>query len=337
MVLLFITCLTVIDPAVSGSLELTVLSEDAVDIELNEMRSLHLDSLRSLADGEVLLFLSKVYSGNDIDLYPMGWSVESGEHGTHAYQTGPGEMPVLRFHRRPEDNFQKLTAISLAGDTLWTVTLDETCEYDNNMLAYPLSGGDLLLISHTDCWSTCTYVARVSGHGDLLWAEWLETEYLLDLPENECECKPRIQSVRETADGNLLLCGSVEQWVTSADSLFVTMLAGGNGEPVWKTLYSGLGEALALDVIQTSSGRIIAVGATSETAYTDSFPAADIWSADPCPLVMVLDENGELLEAEIALNTSAEAFHKVIQAECEDLFILGSSGDGCLLIRALLQ
>lgn len=326
-----------------GGMELEVLSEDVVHIETAQWDPPRLDSLRHSDSGELLVYTSAVLSGNNLDLSPDSWLMEiDGEGRASARPMDREGGIILSFAAIGDASRQWLVGKTSAGDTLWSSRLEGTGEFDNNMDAYPLSHGGWIVVSHPDCWSTATYMARISADGELLWRKYLSTNYLLDMPEDEGEIYPRVSSVRETAEGDILVGGSAREWITSPSAMFVALLDGTTGEPGWKAVGYVRGVAEILDVVELSSGGILAVGATAEAVYSDEGPRVAQWG-DRLPLAVLLGPDGKAWGSCICGGTEATALTGVIEADplSGELVVLGSTSFHepvrHLVIRALLD
>ena len=326
-----------------GGIGLEVLFEDTVCIETANWPPPRLDSLRRLDSGGLLVNASGELSGNNKDLHRDSWIIEVEGDGSASLRLAQGDGGILLTFAAIEDSPQQwLIGKTAEGDTLWSCRLEGTGEFDNNMEAYPLGGGGYVVVSHPDCWSTATYMARVSEGGDLLWNDYLITNYLLDMPEGVGEIYPRIASVRETAEGDILVCGNVREWITSPFAMYVTLLDGATGEPRWKFTNYLMGMAEILDVVGLSSGGIMAVGATAEAIYSDEGPRVAQWG-DRLPLAVLLGPDGKAWGSCICEGTEAIALTGVIEADplSGGLVILGSTSFHepvrHLVIRALLD
>ncbi|HPF31892.1 MAG TPA: hypothetical protein PK907_02655 [Candidatus Sabulitectum sp.] len=308
-----------------GSMNLELIQEDTVLLETADWDMPRPYGAHGDTAGELLILLSgPVVQGNLTSWDHWGIRIEEGgpEVIDSVNRTGAG-MSVSFFYG--DGSQQWLSCIDEDGDTLWSCPLVGTDDFDNAVTGYWLDSGDFAAVSHPDCWSTSTYIARLSDRGDMLWHGQLTTNYLLDMGNEPGEIYPKIRSVRETSSGDLLVCGTVSEWANTPSAMFIALLDGDSGEPIWKYADHLLGEACAWDAVQLLSGGFAAVGSTSETVYTDEYPNIAQWGNER-PFVATLDEEGNLTASELCRATSAERFTGVIQPEgtSGELVILGS-------------
>lgn len=314
------------EPEVSTLVE--ILSIRPLSIEATDWEEpLLIDSMRTLSSGGSVIHASRI---NHLYLAPdrgsmhaaSGWEVTAAPgNGPVAVEEAvfPGRYSFL-FKPLGDDPGQWLTAISHEGDTLWSSELAGTGEFENAAAVRELSNGDCILRIDPDCWTTETYLARLSSAGELLWVRYLSSIQLLGLPGSAMgESNPGIRSLRETSEGDILACGKVAQWVTDDHAFFVCLLDGETGETIWSALHHGLGEAEAIDVAETASGMIVAVGATAEGRSPGFGPRERRY-----PMLAVLDGSGSLLKV-LALDLSEICcLQSVIQTE--------EGGDGFLVL-----
>ncbi len=314
------------EPEVSTLVE--ILSIRPLSIEVIDWgEPVLIDSMRTLSSGGSVIHASRI---NHLYLSPdrgsmhaaSGWEVTAASgNGPVAVEEAvfPGSNSFL-FSPLGEDLGQMLTAISHNSDTLWSRELAGTGEFENVAAVRELSNGDCILRIDPDCWTTETYLARLSSAGELLWVRYLSSIQLLGLPGSALgESNPGISSLRETSEGDILACGKVAQWVTDDHAFFVCLLDGDTGETIWSALHHGLGEAEAIDVAETASGMIVAVGATAEGRSPGLGPRERRY-----PMLAVLDGSGSLLKV-LALDLPEICcLQSVIQTE--------EGGDGFLVL-----
>jgi len=325
------------------SIGLQILSEEDIRLETPEWDPPRLDSVSLGSSSSLTLFASSVLQGNETDLARDLWEIKFSDNGVAAVSVlnDDGE-DVVRFDMLGEDMTQWMVKISPEGDTLWKCELEGTDDFDNNIRAIPLSDGGYFLVSHPDCWGSSCHLFRISSGGNLLWDRGLSTTYLLEVEESET--KPHVISMRMTARGDLLVCGYVQQWITSSDAMYVALLDGDTGESRWKAITYVLGEASAGDIVETSSGRIVAVGATAESTHpTPEQDFVNIWSDERHPFAAVLDPDGTLRGSVVYYSTEVDEFNGIIETdpESEELLILASPSyhepAGRILIRAHVE
>lgn len=312
-------------------LEVNIIDQEQVLLDTPYWVSPRPDSLVKPFSGGALIYTSGELRGNCTELRRESWVIGCGTMGEIILveRVLPEDGDYLVFDTIGDEWEQWIVMLHAEGDTVWKCGLEGTDEYDNYMEAVPLKDGGYLVISQPDCWSTDTYLARVSSGGELLWHEYLSTNYLLDMPEDRGEIYPNVNSVREKSDGDLLLCGRAQEWVTSPDAMYVCLIDGSTGQPLWKTTSYLLGEATAHDLVETPSGMILAVGATAESTSPEGSSNVSIWSDDHLPMVAVVSPDGELLAATPCDDTGVSSFRGVIGLNpAENEFIVfGSTGE----------
>ncbi|MBD3277923.1 MAG: hypothetical protein GF388_06465 [Candidatus Aegiribacteria sp.] len=189
--------------------------------------------------------------------------------------------------------------------------------------------------SHPDCWSTSTWLARLSSGGELFWTKYLLTNDLLGLPGTAGEVYPHVYSLRETDEGDILACGRVAQWITSEDAMFVCLLDGETGETLWSTIHFGMSEAQVVDAVLTGSDMIVAVGSTAESRSPEGNDSVHLWGKR-YPMIVLMDGSGNLLKV-LALDlpvTDALQSLAVNDSSEGDFLVMGrnsSSGEAKLL------
>lgn len=311
------------DASVQDTIELEVLFSYGVLLETSRGTFPRPDSVAADETGNTVVYASaEVRSGSCIRW--DRWEILPGENtdGISRYLPDSG----VRFCFTMAEHYRQLMCcINAEGDTLWTCPLEGTNDFDNAISPFPLSGGDIAVVSHPDCWTTETYIARVSPRGELLWHNYLTTNYLMDMSEEEGETCPKVRSLRETDNGDLLVCGTVSRWVTTPSAMFVALLDGESGEPIWKTTCHLLGEAAANDVAVLASGGFIVVGSTAETVHTEEYPNVAQWGEER-PFAVLLSENGKPLGSTLCSGSLARSFNGVIQAHplTGELILLGA-------------
>ncbi|MCD4700922.1 MAG: hypothetical protein K8S24_03600 [Candidatus Aegiribacteria sp.] len=139
----------------------------------------------------------------------------------------------------------------------------------------------------------------------------LGTDFLLNLPEPIGEVCPQISSLRKISRDNILAGGSVCHSFNDPMTWFVCLLDGDTGKPLWKTTGCALGSAVVIDVIETSSGLIVAVGVTMRIIMLEDhdYPVLD----QNMPFIVVLDSAGELQELVVCDIDLADVFYSIIE------------------------
>jgi hypothetical protein len=230
-----------------------------------------------------------------------------------------------------------LIARTDAGDTLWACALEGTGEfcYPPDVTFLP-DGGYMLLIEY-DCWSSSVWTGRISSSGELLWHSYLSANYLMELPRSAGEVEPRVHSFRETSSGDILACGSVSEWITDPVVSFVCLLDGETGDPVWKTVYLGHGQAAFYDAVEASSGAIVAVGATAESVRPEDGSNRWVWG-ERSPFIAVLDPDGAMQSLVVFDFDETYEFRSIIEIDpIHSEFLIAGKLDGELvLIRMII-
>lgn len=307
-----------------GSMNLKLIQEDTVLLETADWGMPRPYGAHGDTAGELLILLSgPVTQGNLTSWDHWGIRIEEGgpEVIESVNRTGAG-MSVCFFYG--DGAQQWLSCLDEAGDTLWSCPLAGTDDFDNAVTGYWLDSGDFAAVSHPDCWSTGTYIARITGGGEMLWHTHLTTNYLLDMQEEPGEIYPKIRSIRETSRGDLLVCGTVSEWANTPSAMFAALIDGDSGEPIWKAADHLLGEACANDAVPLSNGGFLAVGSTAETVYASEYPNIAQWGVEQ-PFTAVLDHEGTITGAVLCRDTQAESFTGVTQLDnpSGDLILLG--------------
>lgn len=334
--LLSILFLLVTAATSSGTIE--ILSERSYPIELS-LSPVRIEGYQLLESGGIRI---SVIEGSYRQ--SISWIIETDSLGNTVSIDVDSlyNLPVLSMAEFPGLNEMWMVAGDERGDTLWKCPLEGTdiSFFDQPMIIELPDGGYLVKCS-PDCQTNVTDIQRISIDGEMLWHLSLGTNYLLDLPEPDGEIYPFVECMRETSSGDLLVGGSVSQWLTSADACFVTLIDGSNGMAVWKTLEYALGEARILDVIETVSGYIVAVGETAESVSPQNQDYC-FWGAKQ-PLLSVLNDEGTLLNLEVLNLERTDSFKSIIELEDHstdgnEFLIAGVDSSTCelVLIRVCL-
>jgi len=325
------------------SIGIEVISENRIFIETPNWNPPMPDSVHHTEAGAMQVFLSGDLLGNCQDLMKDLWMIEFNNGNLSTECLEQENADILRFDPAPNGIQQCLLKLNAEGDTLWACVLEGTGDFDNFIQAYILSDEGFIVISQPDCWSTGTYMARISSRGELLWRTYLTSNYLLDFPEDEGEIYPKVFSVRETDQGDLLVCGSVAKWVTSSDAMFIALLDRATGDPLFKTIHFMLGEARAMDVTQTAYGMIAAVGSTAETTHPEGSANIDIWSDEEHAFILVAGSDGGIAGTAVIDDCGATGFTGVIETDpnTSEILIIGrpsyNDSVNLVLLRSMLK
>lgn len=326
------------------SVTINILSEHSCPIEMMVRNPIRIDSCQLLESGGMRVWANRGFPVNDtfgsyddeawtIVIDPDGYPVSCEESAS--------DNPIMLDSYRFGDYSEMLWLIARTeqGDTLWTCALEGTGESDYSPDATELPDGGYLLAIYPDCWTTYTWTARISSVGEMIWHNYLNTNYLLGLPGPGGEMKPHISSFRETSSGDILACGSVSEWCTSPDIWFVCLLDGDTGDPLWKTINFGLGEAWVYDAIETSSGMIVAVGSTATSLMAEDGSNRTVWGSK-LPFIAILDSRGAFQKLVICDLDLTGRFFSIFETDppgCEFLIVGDdSTSNEHILFRAII-
>jgi hypothetical protein len=167
-----------------------------------------------------IFFRSIPVNDIDVSLNDETWTIVTDPGGCPvSCEETISDNPVILNTYRFEDCYGMLclSACTEQGETLWTCDLEGTGESDYSTEVTELPNGGYMLVIYPDCWTTYSWTARISSAGEMIWHNYLSTNYLLGLPGSQGEAKPHISSFRETSSGDILACGRVSEWCTSPD------------------------------------------------------------------------------------------------------------------------
>ena len=298
-------------------IQMETLSVDTVFWETRALSPPRLDSLHHTEGGGFAVYASARLKGNGLELRSQRWIIGIDENGDASVETvDPADDCLLSFEAMGVSRQQWMIKRDARGDTLWKCLLEGTGDFDNAITAIRLSDGGYVAVSHPDCWSTGTYLARIAPGGELVWETYLTTNYLLDMPQEEGEIYPKVLSLRQGDQGDFLVCGSVQEWITSPSAMYVALLEGNTGEPRWKTALYLMGVARAYDVVMTSSGGIVAVGSTAEAVYPEDGPNVALWG-EPRPFAVLLDPDGEMLASRVCDSSPLAAYTGALESDTD--------------------
>ena len=330
--------------APAHSVTINILSEHLCHVEMMRRNPLRIDSCQLLESGGMQISGNRSFPVNDIDVSfnDKTWMIVTDPDGCPvSFEETVPVSPLTLSVNRPGDWYDMLWLIACTeqGDTLWTCALEGTGEFDYSPDVTELPDGGFLLTIYPDCWTTYTKTARISSDGEMIWHNDLSSNYLLGLPESLGEVQPHISSFRETSSGDILACGSVSEWITSPDIWFVCLLDGDTGDPLWKTINFGLGEARVCDAIETSSGMIVAVGTTARSFTPEDAPYRTIWGPK-LPFIAVLDSTGAFQRLVICDLDLTDIFYSIIETDPinNEFLIVGddSVSNELVLLRAII-
>ncbi len=324
--------------APAHSVTISIISEHLCPIEMMRGNPIRIDRCQLLESGGMRISANRSFPVNDIDVSfnDKTWMIVTDPDGCpmSCEETVPVNPFILSVNR-PGDCYDMLWLIACTeqGDTLWTCALEGLDEFDSSPDVAELQDGGYVISSYSE-----GYIARISSDGELLWYSFLSTGYMLGIPGFEAENCPRILSVRETSGGGFLTCGRVAEYLTSPDALFVCLLDGDSGELLWRTVNFALGEAEVRDAIETSSGMILAVGATAESIVPED-AYYTVWGSK-FPLIAVLNGSGELQKVLVCDLDLTDVFYSIIETDQRESEFLIFGGDSLsnesVLLRAII-
>ena len=327
--------------APAHSVMVDILSEYSCPIEMT-WDPIRIDSCQLMEPEGMRFFAGRTVWADGVRYVNEMWTIVTDTNGypiscEETYLDNPILLSAYRFG--DYDDMLWLIARTEQGDTLWTCALEGTGESDYSPDATELSDDGYLLAIYPDCWTSHTWTARISSAGEMIWHNGLTANYLLGLPEPLGEMKPHISSFRETSSGDILACGRVSEWATSPDISFICLLDGDTGDPLWKTINFGLGEALAYDAIETISGMIVAVGSTARSITPEDAPHRTTWGPK-YPFIAVLDPAGTFQKLVICDLDMANMFYNIVETDPINNEFLIAGGDTLInelvLLRAII-
>lgn len=328
---------TATDPLPAAQPSLRVLSEESTGFEMDPWNPVRLDGCEVMDDGGLLLLLSRRADPSIIEhgVRDM-WAIQLDPDGSIASLESLPRDPGLRLTTSPlleEDDDLFLIACTDAGDTLWACRLERTDEFCHSAFVTAAEGGGWLVSIDPDAESDESAIYFVSSSGVCVFHARLGYRYLLDSTEEYCETNPVVRAQHMTRSGDILLGGSVCEYMGSPSAWFTCALDGGTGEPLWKATDFGLGDAWILDFTETRGGGLVAVGRTVPREFRDG---RFFWSEAPGrPLVVVLGPSGEVLGTEMPDTETAVSFQSIcaVPGEEDGYVVAGSDEDGgCLVI-----
>ena len=326
--------------ASADSVTISILSEHLCPIET--WNPIRIDSCQLLESGGMIVSTNRSSPADVADelINYETWTIIIEPDGCPvSYEETYSDNPIILDSHRFGDYWDMLWLIARTdqGDTLWTCALEGTGEYCYPPEVTRLSDGGYMLLVNYDCWTSYSWTARISSAGEMIWHNDLSTNYMMELPSGAGEVEPRVSSFRETSNGDILACGSVSEWITSPDISFVCLLDGDTGDPIWKTIYLGLGQAMVYDAIETSSGMIVAVGSTAESVRPEDGSPRWIWGSSN-PFIAVIDSAGAIQKLVVCDFDKAYWFRSIIETDPinNEFLIAGGLTGELVLLRVII-
>jgi len=308
-VLLALVCITSL---VSGGRNLELLAEYETDLE-NTWRNIFIENCM-LVDGSYRISISRSVYSEDYSVLRDYWNISVMESETSASvvveEANPPESCLIESVYSEDSGTMYLAALTMPDDTLWTCMLEGTSDFDNDAQVFTFGNGDLIVYSKPDCFGSSSNLQKISSFGEALWHYALTTSYLLDVPMDMAELSPSVSSIRETPSGDILVTGSVKQWLTDVPCWFACLLDGETGEVLWKNTGTGLGAAALLDGITVNSDCIIAVGSTAEEVRTPDMNYSE-WGEEKT-FIAFLDSDGNVSDSVIGGSEFADSYTSII-------------------------
>lgn len=302
------------------SASLRILSEYLCPLEMDRWNPVLIDSFQSLESGEMRISVSRDFP---FIRYPIkSWTIVIDSTGCpkSCDENVPDNRLFLSTSQLGGLRERSLIVRTEQYDTLCTCILEGTNEYHAIPQATELADGGYLIYNPPDRFDIFVEIHSISSAGEMIWHYSLGTDYLLDLPEPVGEDHPQVRSLRKTSSGDILVGGLVFDSYTDPNTWFVCLLDGDTGNPLWKTTGCALGNATVHDVIETSSGLIVAVGSTARIVESEDF---DSPSCGPgFPFIAALNSTGELQKLVILETDLSDMFYNIIETnplECEFL------------------
>ena len=308
----------------TSQITLSLVDEFGIGLE-NNVRSFYLEKC-FVKDSSYCLILSRSVYTDDTSVVRDYWNISFDEVAGEVIteELNPSDSISFQSVCSDESYEMLLIAFSASGDTLWSCPLEGTSDFDNDPVIFTLADNDLIVYNKPDCFSISSKLQRISQSGAKLWCLYLTTAYLLDIPEERAELSPRVNSVRELPSGDILVTGSVKQWLNDVTGWFVCLLDGATGEVIWKNTGTGLGAAALFDGIMLGSDVIITVGSTAEAVIPQEM-VYSLWG-EKKSLIVFLDIDGHVIDSSIGCSESVESFESIIDIDLtnDKFFIIGS-------------
>jgi len=320
---------------------ISILSEHLCPIETMRWNPILMDGCQMWRTAGFRVQLSRHLSQNMVSFNDEVWTVDINADGypESCQEVVSSNRLIMTTAALDDSREMSLIACNEQADTAWTCSLEGT---DREGYWSPcvteLSDGGYIVSDSPDAFVPVTEIQRISSDGEALFHYSMSSMYLLDLPEDSGEIWPHIMSFRETSAGNILACGKVQEWATDPDLYFVCLLDGDTGDPLWKTTGAGLGEATIYDVIETSSGMIVAVGATAVSV----FPEGQYYSTwgRKLPFIAIFSETGALQKMVVVDLYLTNLFSSIIENKySENEFLIAGSdslSNQMVFLRAII-
>ena len=320
---------------------ISILSEHLCPIEINRFNPIQIDSCQFEQSGRIRIHLSLDLYRNMVSFCDELWAVEMDSNGYPLLceEVASSNRLIMTTAALDDSREMSLIACTEQADTAWTCSLERT---DREGYWSPcvteLSDGGYIVSNSPDAFVPFTEIQRISSDGEALFHYTMSSMYLLDLSEDSGEIWPHIMSFRETSAGNILACGGVQEWVTDPDLYFVCLLDGDTGDPLWEITGAGLGNATIYDVIETSSGMIIATGATA-ISYSPEGYYYSVWGRK-LPFIAIFSETGALQKMVVVDLDPTDLFSSIVEINpSENEFLIAGSdslSNQLVFLRAII-
>ena len=205
--------------------------------------------IRTNSNGEVIW--EKIYEGNDWEFLNASVELSDGNF----ILTGS----TYRVSNGSPDGF--IMKVDPFGNSIWKNIIPGTLKDEINSLQ-KCSNGDLILCGTTYSFGSGgsdIWLLRYENNGNLIWSKTFGG------PLNDFG-----YSVEETANGNIIFCGSSQ----SLDSVsqFIVARADSNGNELWRYVNSKTSDETFYSVHETTDGNLTAAGFTgNQTGGNEDF------------------------------------------------------------------
>lgn len=328
----------------ANSITIDILSEHSFPVEMMRWSPIRIDSCQLLESGGMRISTNRTVSSGDSLFNTELWTIVIDSAGCPVscevvVLDTPDNRLILSFSQLGGSSEMWIIACTEQNDTVWTCALEGTDEFSNYQAVTNLPDGGYLINSPPDCHSTYTEIQSVSSAGEMIFHYSLGTCYLLDLPGVIGEVSPGVRFLRKTSSGDILAGGTVSQFLTSPNAWFVCLLDGDTGNPRWKTTGYALGMAGVYEAIETSSGLIVAVGATARIVVPEGYPRS-AWGLK-LPFITVLDCTGAFQKTVVCDLDLADWFYSIIETDpLESEFLIAgedTTSNELVLLRAIIS
>ena len=340
----FISIIFLLLLAVSAnSVTIDILSEHSCPVEMMRWSPIRIDSCQFLESGGMRISTNRAVPSGDSLFNTELWTIVIDSAGCPVscevvVLDIPDNRLILSFSQLGGSSEMWMIACTEQNDTVWTCALEGTDEFSNYQVVTKLPDGGYLINSPPDCHSTYTEIQSVSSAGEMIFHYSLGTCYLLDLPGVIGEVSPGVRFLRKTSSGDILVGGTVSQFLTSPNAWFVCLLDGDTGNPRWKTTGYALGMAGVYEAIEASSGLIVAVGATARIVVPEGYPRS-AWGSK-LPFITVLDCTGAFQKTVVCDLDLADWFYSIIETDpLESEFLIAgedTTSNELVLLRTII-